>query len=86
MNLRRNIQSLVLHRNIFWTLSLSPIELKKDETEVDWVRDINKAFGYSSESHNYNKQLFDKSRKHISLNADDMEYIKKGNKLNRKEL
>lgn len=37
-------------------------------------------------SHDYNKKLFDKNRKHHEFNTDDMVYIENGNRLNRKKL
>lgn len=40
----------------------------------------------SIQSHNYNKKLYSKNRKHQEYNAGDMVYIENGNKLNRKKL
>lgn len=39
-----------------------------------------KSFEYSLKFYNNNKQLFDKNRKQISFNVDDMVYVENENK------
>lgn len=37
-------------------------------------------------SHNYNKMIYDKNRRHIDLKVGDSVFVDNGNKLNRKKL
>ena len=66
--------------------SIIPEELKKEKTRDDWINDRKLASERSLRSHNYNKKLYDKNRKHVEYSAGDMVYIENGNRLNRKKL
>lgn len=67
-------------------VSLLPKELKQEKTENDWISDRKLALENTIKSHNYNKKLFDKNRKHYEFNVGDMVYVENGNKLNRRKL
>lgn len=63
-----------------------PEELKRKTNKDDWIKDKELALERTIKSHNYNKKLYDKNRKHHEYNTGDMVYIENGNKLNRKKL
>lgn len=57
--------------------SVIPEELKRKRNKDDWTRDRKLALERSIQSHNYNKKLYSKNRKHQEYNAGDMVYIEK---------
>lgn len=67
-------------------VTILPNELKPKKTETDWIRDRKKALANTLQSHNYNKTLYDKNRKHFDFKVGDMVFVENGNKLNRKKL
>lgn len=67
-------------------VSILPNELKKDKSELEWIRDRKIALENSIKSHNYNKNIFDKNRTQFCFNTGDMVYVQNGNKLNRSKL
>lgn len=67
-------------------VKMLPSELKELNSEKDWIRDRKIALDRTIKSHNYNKQIFDKNRKHFDFNVGDLVFVENGNKLNRKKL
>lgn len=67
-------------------VSLLPKELKKNPTKENWFRDKEIALKNSTESHEYNKKIYDKNRKNLNFNVGDKVFIENGNKLNRRKL
>lgn len=63
-----------------------PNELKELNSEKHWIRDRKIALERTIKSHNYNKQIYDKNRKHFDFNVGDLVFVENGNKLNRKKL
>ncbi|XP_039312410.1 uncharacterized protein LOC120359337 [Solenopsis invicta] len=66
--------------------SILPEELRREKHQEDWMKDKELALERTIKSHDYNKKLFDKNRKHHEFNTGDMVYIENGNRLNRKKL
>lgn len=67
-------------------VTILPKELKEQTSNSNWIRDRKIALENTTKSHNYNKTLFDKNRKHYEFNEGDMVFVENGNKLNRKKL
>ncbi|KMQ86187.1 retroelement polyprotein [Lasius niger] len=67
-------------------VTVLPNELKLKKPERDWLKDRKIALENTIKSHNYNKKLFDKSRKNYEFNVGDTVYVENGNKLNRRKL
>lgn len=67
-------------------VTVVPKELKQEYTEYDWMQDRKTALSNTIKSHNYNKKLFDKNRKHLEFEIGDIVYVENGNRLNRKKL
>lgn len=68
-------------------VSILPKQLqKKKATNQDWTKDKKSALENSIKSHNYNKKIYDKHRKHINFNVGDKVFVESGNKLNREKL
>lgn len=65
---------------------LLPNELKPDKAIDDWIKNKKTAFENSIKSHNYNKMIYDKTRKYHEFNTGDMVYVENGHKLNRRKL
>ncbi|XP_039315348.1 uncharacterized protein LOC120359937 [Solenopsis invicta] len=63
-----------------------PEELRRKKNGEDWIRDKKLASERTQKSHKYNKNIFDKNRKHHEFNVGDKVFIENGNKLNRKKL
>lgn len=63
-----------------------PDEIKKEISEENLFRDREKALENTKKSHHYNKQVYDKNRKHFNFKVGDTVYVENGNKLNRKKL
>ncbi|GBP89739.1 hypothetical protein EVAR_42860_1 [Eumeta japonica] len=63
-----------------------PNELKQKKTEYDLIQARKKALENTIKSHNYNKTIYDKNRKHIDFKVGDIVFVENGNKLNRKKL
>ncbi|GBP39552.1 Retrovirus-related Pol polyprotein from transposon 17.6 [Eumeta japonica] len=55
-------------------------------TESDLVQDRRKALGNTIKSHNFNKKIYDKYRRHLDFKVGDTIFVDNGNKLNRKKL
>lgn len=66
--------------------TILPNELKHEQSNNDWIRDRKIALENTVKSHNYNKKLFDRNRKHYDFKIGEMVYVENGNKLNRKKL
>lgn len=66
--------------------TILPNELKLKKTEYDLNQDRKKALENTMKSHNYNKMIYDKNRRHIDLKVGDSVFVDNGNKLNRKKL
>uniref|UniRef100_A0ABD2WYW6 Integrase catalytic domain-containing protein n=1 Tax=Trichogramma kaykai TaxID=54128 RepID=A0ABD2WYW6_9HYME len=66
--------------------SIVPEELRQVKSREQWIEDRDLAFKRSIESHEYNKKLFDKNRKHFEFDKGDWVYIENDNRLNRKKL
>lgn len=67
-------------------VTILPNELKQKNTKEDWIRDRKRALENTIKSHEYNKEIYDKNRKHFEFNVGDMVLVENGNKLNRKKL
>ncbi|XP_070170869.1 uncharacterized protein [Polyergus mexicanus] len=67
-------------------VTVLPNELKLKKSERDLLKDRKIALENMKKSHNYNKKLFDKSRKNYEFNVGDTVYVENGNKLNRRKL
>lgn len=67
-------------------VDILPDELKQNITDSYILRDRKIALENSIKSHNYNKQKFDKNRKHCELKVGDLVFVENGNRLNRKKL
>lgn len=63
-----------------------PEELRRKKNGEDWIRDKKLALERTLRSHEYNKSIFDRNRRHHEFNVGDMVFIENGNKLNRKKL
>jgi len=67
--------------------SVLPQEIKdKNMKKEDWKRNRQLALDRTKRSHEYNKRIFDKTRKQHEFKEGDMVYIENGSKLNRKKL
>lgn len=66
--------------------SILPKELRREKHKEDWIKDKELALERTIKSHDYNKKLFDRNRKHHEFNTGDRVYIENGNRLNRKKL
>lgn len=60
--------------------------MKQEKTQNDLQKDRRLALQRTIKSHNYNKKIFDKNRKHLEFNVGDMVFVENGNRLNRKKL
>lgn len=67
-------------------IDILPDELKEHKTANDLLQDRKIALERTINSHNYNKQQFDKDRKNYKLKAGDFVYLENGNRLNRRKL
>lgn len=68
-------------------VSIIPMELKrKIKKKSNWRLDRQTALENTSKSHEYNKRLYDKNRKDVTLSEGQFVYVENGNKLNRKKL
>lgn len=67
-------------------VTILPNELKLKKTEYDLTKDREKALENTIKSHNYNKAIYDRKRKHIDLKVGDTVFVDNGNKLNRRKL
>lgn len=67
-------------------ISILPNELRDKNRKCNLNQDRQTAFENSLKSHNYNKTIFDKNRKHHEFHVGDLVYVENGNKLNRKKL
>lgn len=67
-------------------INILPDELKEQKTQNDLLQDRRIALERTINSHNYNKQQFDKNRKICQLKVGDSVYVENGNRLNRKKL
>lgn len=63
-----------------------PNELKLKKTEYDLIQDRKIALENTIKSHNYNKTIYDKNRRHVDFKVGDTVFMDNGNKLNRKKL
>lgn len=66
--------------------TILPEELKQKKTKSDLQKDRKLALQRTIKSHNYNKKIFGKNRKHLEFNVGDMVFVENGNRLNRKKL
>ncbi|XP_048000465.1 uncharacterized protein LOC125237440 [Leguminivora glycinivorella] len=66
--------------------TILPNELKHQKTNYDLTQDRKKALENTLKSHNYNKMIYDKNRRHIDFQVGDTVFVDNGNKLNRKKL
>ncbi|GAB1865912.1 Gypsy retrotransposon integrase-like protein 1 [Camponotus japonicus] len=64
--------------------TILPKELKQEKTQSDLQKDRKLALHRTKQSHNYNKKIFDKSRKQLEFKVGDMVFVKNSNRLNRK--
>lgn len=60
--------------------------MKNENKKNNLNQDRQTAFKNSLKSHNYNKTIFDRNRKHHEFHVGDLVYVENGNKLNRKKL
>lgn len=67
-------------------VAILPNELKFKKTYYDLIQDREKALKNTIKSHNYNKIIYDKNRKHIDFKVGDAVFVENGHKLNRKKL
>lgn len=67
-------------------IDILPDKLKEHKTQNELLRDRKIALKRTINSHNYNKQQFDKNRINMQLNVGDFVYVENGNRLNRKKL
>ncbi|GBP43341.1 Retrovirus-related Pol polyprotein from transposon 297 [Eumeta japonica] len=67
-------------------VTILPNELKLKKTESDLIQDRRKALENTIKSHNYNKKIYDKNRRHLDFKVGDTVFVDNGNKLNRKKL
>lgn len=67
-------------------ITILPNELKQKNTKDDWIRDRKTALENTIRSHKYNKEIYDKNRKHSEFNVGDMVFVENGNKLNKNKL
>ena len=67
------------------TTTILPEELKQCKTPKDLQEDRKTALQNTLKSHNYNKKIFDKNRKHLEFKVGDKVFVENGNKLNRKK-
>lgn len=67
-------------------IDILPDELKEHKTQNELLRDRKIALKRTINSHNYNKQQFDKNRINKQFNVGDFVYVENGNRLNRKKL
>ncbi|GBP73901.1 hypothetical protein EVAR_54200_1 [Eumeta japonica] len=67
-------------------VTIFPNELKLKKTESDLIQDRRKALGNTIKSHNYNKKIYDKNRRHLDFKVGDTVFVDNGKKLNRKKL
>lgn len=67
-------------------VTILPIELKQEKTEYDLIQAREKALENTIRSHNYNKTIYDRNRRHIDFKIGDTVFVENGNKLNRKKL
>lgn len=59
-----------------------PEELSKRKRDL--INDRELAYRNSLRNHEYNKSRYDKNRKNLNLNINDLVYVENGSKLNRK--
>jgi len=67
-------------------VTMLPMELKQEYPKHNLIQDRETALKNTVKSHNYNKKLFDKNRKHYEFNIGDKVFVENDNKLNRKKL
>lgn len=67
-------------------IDILPDTLKEHKTQNELLRDRKIALNRTINSHNYNKQQFDKNRINRHFNVGDFVYVENGNRLNRKKL
>lgn len=67
-------------------VTIVPNELKQKKTEYNLVQAREKALENTIRSHNYNKTIYDKNRRHIDFKIGDTVFVENGNRLNRKKL
>ena len=67
-------------------ISLLPTELKHKTSDSDLIQDRKRAMDNTIRSHNYNKKIYDKNRKHVDFKVGDVVFIENKNRLNRKKL
>lgn len=60
--------------------------MKQEKTQSDLQKDRKLALHRTKQSHNYNKKIFDKSRKQLEFKVGDMVFVENSNRLNRKKL
>ena len=63
-----------------------PEEFIQCKTPKDLQEDRKTALQNTLKSHNYNKNIFDKNRKHLEFKVGDKVFVENRNKLNRKKL
>lgn len=66
--------------------TILPKELKQEKTQSELRGDRKRALQRTKQSHNYNKKIFDKSRKQWEFNVGDMVFVENSNRPNRKKL
>lgn len=67
-------------------VTILPNELKLKKTEYDLFQARKKALENTIRSHNYNKTIYNKNRRHIDFKVGDTVFVENGNKLYRKKL
>lgn len=63
-----------------------PNDLKQKKTDHDLILARKNALENTIRSHNYNKTIYDKNRKHMDFKVGDTVFVENGHKLNRKKL
>lgn len=66
--------------------AIIPEELKQKRTHGDLLEDRKIALQNTRKSHEYNKKIFNKNRKHHEFNVSDLVYVENGHRLNRGKL
>lgn len=67
-------------------VTILPNELKQKKTEYNLFQAREKALENTIRSHDYNKTIYDKNRRHIDFKIGDTVFVENGNRLNRKKL
>lgn len=67
-------------------IDILPYEIKRKNSRGELFEDRKVALENTLKSHNYNKKLYDRKRKHLDFKVGDTVYVENGNKLNRKKL